>query len=54
MGERKVYTLAYADDIVLLAEEEDGEDGAITGEKEVKTECHQDKGNEIQERKRKF
>lgn len=24
VGERKIYTLAYADDIVLLAEEEDG------------------------------
>lgn len=23
MGEEKVYTLAYADDVVLLAEEED-------------------------------
>lgn len=52
VGERKIYTLAYADDIVLLAEEEDGmrsmlEDGRIFGEEEARAERRQDKDNEV-------
>lgn len=51
VGERKIYTLAYADDIVLLAEEEDRMRSMLERMEEYlerkKLERRQDKDNEV-------
>lgn len=51
VGERKIYTLAYADDIVLLAEEEDGMRSMLERMEEYlerkKLERRQDKDNGV-------
>lgn len=55
-GKRKAYMLSYADDVVLLEEEEDekydGEVREIFRWKAVKTKCEEDENNEIQEKRR--
>ncbi|XP_046145769.1 uncharacterized protein LOC123989135 [Osmia bicornis bicornis] len=60
MGGRKIYTLAYADDVVVLAEEEADMRALLErlerylDEKRLETEPGQIKNNEIQERSRKM